>query len=111
MRSLQLAAALLMATGCGHLGQVRAHDVALETGMAIVVAVDAHQTMAFTGSCLELNPVIGRCGDNVPVPLYFLGALALHATVSLLLPDRWRTGFQALTLGVQTHAVYRNSRL
>ena len=85
-------------------------DTALELAFAGTAAIDWHQTESITGSCMELNPMIGRCGDGVPTSIYFPVAIAVHAAISACLPKTWRTVFQAFTVGVEAATIVANDQ-
>lgn len=93
--------------GCAHW---TAKDTALEAGFAFATMIDWQQTDTITYDCGELNPIMGLCGQRVPVGVYFPAMLGLHALVSALLPRDWRTVFQAATAGMEGTTAYWNSR-
>lgn len=88
-------------------------DIALETAFVGAVLMDAEQT-AWNNKlgdmrCGESNPVLGPCGDRVPVDVYVPAALLLHTGASFLIPHgKWRTAFQALTVGFEAAVIYGN---
>jgi hypothetical protein len=73
-------------------------------------AIDWRQTTTITHECVELNPMIGRCGDVVPANLYFPVAIVVHAAVAACLPPKWRTVFQAFTVGLEASTIVANDR-
>jgi hypothetical protein len=85
-------------------------DTALEAAFFAATTVDWQQTQDITADCGEVNPVLGPCGQRVPVGVYFPLVLAAHAAISSLLPPSWRTTFQAFTLGTEISTTYWNTR-
>lgn len=84
-------------------------DTALEAAFVAVTAIDWHQTETITSRCSELNPIIGKCGDGVPVNLYFPLVIAAHIVIAAVLPAGWFRGtFQGVTLGVEATTTYWN---
>jgi hypothetical protein len=101
---------LLAAVSCG--GWSR-KDTALEAGVALTFALDWHQTAGaggVTGSCQESNPILGACGERMPVNLYFPVVFALHPLLAAVLPPAWRTIFQAITIGGEGSTTWSNWR-
>lgn len=79
----------------------------------IAVGVDAEQT-AWNNKlgddrCGESNPIVGPCGDRLPVGVYVPVVLLLHTGAAHAIPHgRWRTAFQTLTLGFEAAIIYGN---
>lgn len=95
--------------GCGRLATIDRYDVAAEAVMAGALAVDGVQSARAERWCVESNPLLGNCGGGMAIPVYFAGVAVLHAAVVVLLPPgRWRTAFEAFTLGGEGATVYRN---
>lgn len=92
-----------------------ARDLALQATFALTMAVDWRQTLAiargprFEGYTLEeSNPILGPRPSASRVTAYFAATTALHAGLALALPHPWRTWWQLVGLGVETHAIGRN---
>jgi hypothetical protein len=84
-------------------------SIGLEVAHAAAVTADAATTYNAVGNCTEANPIIGQCGRGVPIPVYFMAYQALHTAIVLTLPPgKARTIVQAVTLGTEAHAAYRN---
>jgi len=85
-------------------------DVGLEVGFAGMTVVDTWQSYHLDShECAEANPILGPCGDRIPYQVYLPTVLILHAVISHVIPNgRYRTLFQALTLGFETGVVYGN---
>lgn len=60
-------------------------------------------------TCAELNPIVGRCGERVPLAVYVPVGFALHAAVAWMLPPRWRDVFQGLTVATEALAIGLNA--
>ena len=103
-----LVVAIAGSAGCASWSR---RDTALEAGFFVATTVDWQQTQDITLACDEVNPVIGTCGQRVPVSLYFPVLLVAHAAIAALLPPRWRTAFQAFTAGMEVSTTYWNSQL
>ncbi len=69
------------------------------------VALDWHQTsLGMSTDGLEQNAVIRMTGPN----LYFAEVAIVHLLIAAVLPGRWRTAFQATTIGVEAHVARTN---
>lgn len=83
-------------------------DTALELAFAGAAAIDLRQTVDITANCEESNPMIGKCGNEVPPFAYFPVAIAVHAAIAALLPRTWRTVFQSFTVGLEVSTIASN---
>lgn len=84
-------------------------NTALELGFAGELAIDAYQTQTyFLPTCAELNPIVGRCGERVPLAVYLPVSFALHVAIAWALPPRARDLFQAFSLGAEGLAITHN---
>lgn len=79
-----------------------------EAVFQIPAAVDEMQTLTITAKCRENNPIIGNCGQNVSVGVYFFTASVIHIAVSWLLPPKARRWWQGLTAGGEIAIVWNN---
>ncbi len=59
----------------------------------------------------EINPILGSQPTQKDVDLYFVSALAVHATAAFLLPKKWRRIFQGGTVGLELFIIGNNYRL
>lgn len=101
--------ALMLTSGCTRYPKA---DALFEGGVVASMAADMATTYTATRWCTEANPIIGHCGDRMPVAVYFPLVAAVHLGISYLIPPgRWRTGFQALIIGVEGHAAFRNTMI
>src|SRR5262245_34090715 len=50
-------------------------DTVLQAGFVAVTTIDWMQTNGITARCNETNPILGDCGQHVPVGFYFPLAL------------------------------------
>ena len=91
--SLRAALLLMVAlTGCAAGRGWTAANTAMELGFVGEVAVDTYQTERYIlPTCAELNPLVGRCGERVPLAVYVPVGLVLHAAIAWALPPRLRT--------------------
>lgn len=102
---------ILVAMVCGVLGGCGGwskRDTIAELGFAAVTAEDWRETRTITSFCNETNPVLGPCGENMPVDLYFPVAIALHAAVAAMLPPKWRLLWQGVAIGAELNQVWSN---
>lgn len=79
-----------------------------EAVFQIPAAIDEMQTLTITAECRENNPIIGKCGQNMSVGVYFFTASVLHIAVSWALPPKWRRWWQGLTAGGEISIVWNN---
>jgi hypothetical protein len=105
MKSI-VAALLALSVGCG--SWTRA-DVARQVTFGVTMAADAVQTIEITADCDEINPVIGQCGENVPVIPYFIGTMMIHTMLAHLLRGSKRSAFQWVSIGVEAGTVVNNT--
>lgn len=99
--------ALTGSVGCQRLSR---RDLIIQGAVAVTLAADMVSTMHVTDMCREANPVIGRCGERVPVAVFFPLVLVAHTVLTATIPEgTWRTGFQSMTVGVEGHAAFRNT--
>ena len=87
-------------------------DTAMEATYTAVHVMDWRQTRTIAkrqGQWRETNGILGDHPSRVDA--WFAGTLAGHALISYLLPDKWRTAWQALTIGIEATTVARNYQL
>lgn len=107
--------ALAMLTGA--CAPWRTRDYAMETGFAAAMYVDYDQTEQII-KCericqphfrvWEHNPMIGSQGQSMSPSTYFVGSMALHILAVTWMPEKYRTAFQAVSIGVETGQVLIN---
>ena len=97
----------MLLTSCGGWSK---KDSALELGFAGITTVDWVQSKWIAAACREQNPIIGRCGQRVPVDLYFPIAMLVHVSIALILPPTYRTLWQAAYIGAEANQVWGNYR-
>ncbi|MGE0546945.1 MAG: hypothetical protein AB7O24_04900 [Kofleriaceae bacterium] len=95
----------LATMGCG--GWTK-RDTALQLTFAAAAAADWAQTRSVVSSCDEQNPFIGACGDNIPPGVWFPLTGLIHSGIAAALPPKWRTAWQALTIGAEVNMVWMN---
>lgn len=93
-------------------------DTAREAAYLALLVADWGQTRnivhrADTGcagdsTCVERNPFLGRNPSIRRVDSYFALSALTHATISYLLPQDWRRGYQMFTIGFQAGIVGYN---
>ncbi len=101
----------LASTGCaGTFGQGwKRSDTAAHSAFAAELIADGAQTMTYvTPACIERNPVIGKCGDRLPIPLYIPIVFALGLVSTAAIPPRWRPIVEGILLGYEGGIVYTN---
>ncbi len=101
---------LVIVLGLSACAQWSRKDSALEASFIAVTTIDWGQTDSIVARCGETNPIMGWCGQRVPVGVYFPVSLMAHAAIAALLPPSWRTIFQSATLGMETTTAYWNTR-
>lgn len=97
--------ALVLTAGCHHWSR---RDTIAELGFASATTLDWAQTRGITQQCLEENPLLGACGENLAVGVYFPSMMLVHLAVAAVLPPRWRLAWQALAIGAEVNQVWRN---
>jgi hypothetical protein len=108
MQRTVLVAVLLLVTGCaGGRGWSRA-DTLAQMVIGAEVLGDSVQTARGVTTCSESNPIIGACGERVPVLVYMGAALALETVVAWALPPAWRRWFEGGVAGVEADVIYGN---
>ena len=107
MRALLLAMTLLV--GCAGPNRWTRSDVIMESTFVAATVVDGLQSVAITDGCREQNPILGRCGDRVPLGVYIPVTVLLHIGLTWLIPHgTWRTAFLGLSDGLELDTVYAN---
>jgi hypothetical protein len=80
---------------------------ALAVTSTTFLAADWAQTANITRDCSELNPVLGRCGERVPVHLYFPTIIVGHLALAVLLPE-WSETILGGMAGAEAATVWSN---
>jgi hypothetical protein len=97
--------ALALAAGCA---SWTPRQAALATLSTALLVTDWQQTHSITTRCLELNPVIGACGENIPVNVYFPAVIAASLAVGHIAGD-WRDTFFGALAGAEAVTVWTNA--
>lgn len=101
VKALALAAAL---AGC----MPSQRSAAFATVATVTLAVDWAQTRGYVATCREGNPLLGRCGEGIPVDVYFplviVGMLALGPALG-----DWESDLYATMAGIEAATVVRNA--
>lgn len=98
----------ILASGCAGGRSWSRADTLAQVTIAAEVLVDTVQTTRGTSMCREANPIIGPCGERVPVGIYMSAALALESVVAWALPPAWRRWFEGGVAGVEADVIYGN---
>lgn len=106
---------LFLAIVCASCASMRANaktwdktDTMLETATILMLSVDYLQTIKIVKACVEINPVIGKCGERINPHVYFGSVGMLHVLTSIILPPAWRNVSQGVVIGTQTSTVFSN---
>lgn len=106
MRFIAIACALAACTGPRRWTKL---DVGLEATFVAADVIDGLQSRKFVTSCREENPVIGNCGQRVPLGVYIPLSALLHVGIAWALPHgSVRTVFLAATAGAELDTIYAN---
>lgn len=84
-------------------------DTAAQVTFATALAVDWSQSQGITQECMEENPLIGPCGDRVPLGVYMPVTFAAALTASVMLPPKYRRALEGLLVGAELHSVWLNN--
>jgi len=96
-----------------------ATQIALEGAFDAVLVADYQQTSKIDGFCdgrvncsiHETNPLLGDDPGRARVHNYFLTTAATHAAVSYFIDPKYRTAWQAVSLGLETAVVIHNKHI
>lgn len=83
--------------------------VALGTVSTALLAVDWHQSRGITRQCLELNPLIGPCGERTSPDVYFPAVTMIHLAIGALLPSDARDAWFGAIGGLEAATVWSNA--
>lgn len=90
-------------------------DAGLFAAYTTAFAIDVHQAVKKNGifsHCFEGNPVVGACGDRVPMVVYVPASMLLIAGIAYAIPrGQWRTAFLGIAVGFETSMVVGNIML
>ncbi len=103
MRAALLAA--ILATGCGWTRQ----QVALGAVSTALLTVDWYQTTDITRRCLELNPVVGPCGERMGADAYMMTAIAGSLLLAHVTGSDWRSVVLGSIAGAEAATVWSNA--
>ncbi len=109
-----LLAALLLASGCAHEDKWTKRDTAMQVGLAVLVAYDAHltahlkETDGFTEGGNLSRRVLGRTPEASDTYMYLGSAAVFYFLVSRALPAKWRPYWQAFNMLQHAHRVTRH---
>jgi hypothetical protein len=83
-------------------------DYSLEGAFVLETVYDGIQSRAIVAKCFETNPIIGDCGNRVPLGVYIPLSIIVQAGVAAFLPSDLRTAWLGLTTGAEADVVYTN---
>ena len=90
-------------------------DIALEAAFQAAGFADYRQTTQVVKNpdlYYETNAVLGKHPSQGAVDRYFMIGAVVHFSTTLLLPEGpWRTGWQAVMLGIEVNTVAANLRV
>lgn len=103
---------LVLLSGCCYVRAQRWSrvDTALATTYVAASLLDWYQTAngGILTRCKEQNPILGPCGERVPLALYIPVGDAAILGLAYLVPDRWRPAVLGLLAGAELDTVYVN---
>jgi hypothetical protein len=117
LRAMLLAAAIAAVPTSGRAGewlearQWNARDTVLEGAMLALLVVDWRQTRniaAHPSLWEETNPILGAHPSAARVDAWFAASAVAHVAAAYVLPPRWRTPFQLLSISAEGLCVSRN---
>ncbi len=104
---------LLGLQGCAHSDPWTTRDTAMQTGITILLAVDAIQT-----ANIQYNPLVEEVGfarhflgaqpSTTDTYLYFATSAVVSFAIARALPAKWRPWFQGGSMVRQAHTIYGN---
>lgn len=93
----------------------RTEDTYAQAAYLTLHVIDWGQTRAMVAGdckrdhlCHELNPILGKMPSLKDVDRYFVVTAVVHTVVAYHLPQKWRTRFQYMTIGMQVVVVGHN---
>lgn len=95
----------LALSGCGW----TARQATLAATSTALLAADWKQTRGITAQCLELNPLLGECGERFPVNVYFPLVMVANLGIAHLLGP-WREVQLGAVTGAEAATVWSNWR-
>jgi|WetSurMetagenome_2_1015567.scaffolds.fasta_scaffold715445_2 hypothetical protein len=81
-------------------------DTVVEAGCIALLLIDWRQTL--DRRYQESNPILGSHPSRAAVDGYFMGVIVAQLLVARLLPSRWRSVFQGVTIGIEGRSVVNN---
>lgn len=89
-------------------------DTAYEAAYLVLHTADWAQTRyiaAHPEQFNEDNKILGNNPSDSEVNRYFILTGLLHAGIAYALPERWRRGFQIVTIGIEAGVVSNNYQI
>ena len=90
-----------------------AADIQREATYQVLAAVDWGQTrdIANHPGYHEQNAILGLHPSTSKINTYFATTALLHAGIAYMLPPKWRTPFEYITIGIEVGAVANNASI
>ena len=118
MKKTLLTAAMFICCSA-HAQNITTPQIALEAAFDAALIADYQQSSKIDGFCdgrinctiHETNPLLGDDPGKARLHNYFVTAALAHAAISYVLPDKYRTLWQASSLGVEIGVISRNKHL
>ena len=103
---------LLTLAGCCGPRRWTTSDIVLESSFAVMTTIDGLQSRKFVDSCREQNPIIGNCGQRVPLALYIPVSELVHFAIAYAFHHgTGRTIYLGVTDGAELDTIYANGFL
>lgn len=99
-----------LVAGCCTLKQHKL-EFATEAAVIVLMAIDGLETSAIAAQCKETNPILGSCGQRVPVTFYFPFIMAGHAAGTFVMPQEYRPWWIGTALGLEIATVWNSFQL
>lgn len=113
MKRILLCASLVVSPCVHAIDQWRGEDTARELVYMTSHIIDWRQSLYIADHPwlhAEGNAILGPHPSDSEVNRYFAATALLHMGVSYVLPHKWRTAWQYITIGVEVGVNYHNYR-
>lgn len=85
-------------------------NISDRNGERVIVSTSKGTTVGYRQES-ESNIFLGKNPSQALINGYFAGTLILHTAIAYILPSRYRTAWQCVTIGFEGSTVVRNARL
>ena len=88
-------------------------DTARETTYQVLALADWRQTQDISNhqGYYEQNPILELHPSTAQINSYFAVTSLIHAGIAYMLPPKWRTPFEYVSIGVEVGAVTHNAHI